>query len=178
VKESATPYVALGLLTYEPMTGYEIRTTIEQSIGQFWSESFGQLYPTLRGLVDAGDVTVGEPEGPRGRRVYTVTAQGRERLIAWLARPTPTRPGPRDELLLRLFFGHLVPPETLRRQVQERRDALAREEERLDALADRLHGEAEPESPYWLLTVDHGRSMVRAGRDWCDRTLRHLEGDR
>ncbi len=50
----ATPNALLGLLSLGPMSGYDIRQLISQSIGYFWSESYGQIYPGLKRLAAAG----------------------------------------------------------------------------------------------------------------------------
>ena len=46
----STPYAVLGMLSLSPMSGYDIRKESETSIGFFWSESYGQIYPALREL--------------------------------------------------------------------------------------------------------------------------------
>ena len=53
---TATPDALLGLLSMAPMSGYDMRTVISQSIGHFWSESFGQIYPALKRLTAEGFV--------------------------------------------------------------------------------------------------------------------------
>jgi DNA-binding PadR family transcriptional regulator len=51
MKQSQTSYVILGILAIHPnQSGYEIRQTIQQTVGFFWGESYGQLYPTSSGL--------------------------------------------------------------------------------------------------------------------------------
>ena len=47
---SSTDYAILGMLTLRPMSGYDIRATIGESIAYFWTESYGQIYPTLKRL--------------------------------------------------------------------------------------------------------------------------------
>ncbi|WP_411722563.1 PadR family transcriptional regulator [Mycetocola sp.] len=37
----------LGALSIMPMTGYTLREEIRDTLGHFWSESFGQIYSTL-----------------------------------------------------------------------------------------------------------------------------------
>jgi len=37
--------VLLGVLAIEPMSGYDLGLTIRQSVGHFWNESYGQIYP-------------------------------------------------------------------------------------------------------------------------------------
>ena len=46
--------VLLGLLTIEPMSGYDLGQTIRASVGHFWNESYGQIYPNLKKLAAAG----------------------------------------------------------------------------------------------------------------------------
>ena len=49
--------VLLGLLTIEPMSGYDPGLTIRGSVGHFWNESFGQIYPSLKKLANDRFVT-------------------------------------------------------------------------------------------------------------------------
>ncbi len=43
-------YVLLGLLSHEPMTGYEMKKRLDTSLRFFWGGSFGSIYPTLNQL--------------------------------------------------------------------------------------------------------------------------------
>jgi PadR family transcriptional regulator AphA len=47
---STTPFAILGLLSIEPMSGYDIRRNLDESLSYFWSESYGQIYPSLKKL--------------------------------------------------------------------------------------------------------------------------------
>ena len=110
-RESRTRWVILGMLSAEPMTGYGLRKAIAGSVGHFWQESFGQLYPALRrlaaeGLVE-GRATRGGPG--RGGATYHVTPAGRAALAGWLAVPPALAPQ-RNEVLLKVFFAGAVPP--------------------------------------------------------------------
>ena len=49
-RERQTDLAVLGALSIAPMTGYALREGIRDVLGQFWSESFGQIYPTLARL--------------------------------------------------------------------------------------------------------------------------------
>src|SRR5262245_56172302 len=99
-------YAIMGLLNTRPMSGYDIKKTIEAGLSNFWSESYGQIYPILRTLVAEGLATswVEEHTGKPDRHVYTLTDAGREDLTGWLAGPVDYDPG-RIEILLKLYFG-------------------------------------------------------------------------
>ncbi|MDH3629255.1 MAG: PadR family transcriptional regulator, partial [Acidobacteriota bacterium] len=44
---SSSRYAVLGILTLEPMSGYDIKKFIETSVAHFWRESYGNIYPLL-----------------------------------------------------------------------------------------------------------------------------------
>src|SRR4051812_1177259 len=102
---STTPNAILGLLSIEPMSGYDIRRNLDESLSHFWSESYGQIYPALRRLEAARLIAPVKQAGAgaRRKRLYTLTPLGRARLRAWLAEAPKPQP-PRNELMLKLFF--------------------------------------------------------------------------
>jgi PadR family transcriptional regulator AphA len=118
---SATARVILALLKLQPQTGYDIKRVTDYSTRYFWRTSYGQIYPELRALEAAGLVRSSEePRGRRRRRVYELTAAGEQALSDWLRSDSDSFEL-RDEGLLRLFFGDLVPEETLLEVVRRRR---------------------------------------------------------
>jgi PadR family transcriptional regulator AphA len=56
--------------------------TIRQSVGHFWNESYGQIYPNLKKLASEGLVSrkTERQKGKPDRHVYSITDKGRERL--------------------------------------------------------------------------------------------------
>src|SRR5947208_216609 len=120
-----TPFVVLGLLGLsgrQPRSGYEIKKAIDSVTSHFWSESHGQLYPVLKRL--AADKLVRAREhkvGGRAKTLYAITAAGRKHLRGWLDAPVEVGK-PRDELILKLFFGSEADIPALIRQVTVRRD--------------------------------------------------------
>src|SRR5580658_3785360 len=103
-----TAHVILGILAIHPhQSGYEIRKTVQQCVGFFWGESFGQIYPTLKRLLADGLIVADASSSqtrPR-RREYSITAVGLSNLQKWLAVPFRDDP-PRDEFLLKMFFAN------------------------------------------------------------------------
>src|SRR3954453_20245637 len=86
---SPTAYVILGMIRTGPRSGYEIKALVDGSTRFFWAASYGQIYPELKRLSEAGLVKgVEAPTGGRRRTVYEITADGEAELKSWLqARP-------------------------------------------------------------------------------------------
>lgn len=171
-----TPYAVLGMLRFGPMSGYDIRREAAASIGHFWSESYGQLYPALRDLAAAGLVRrrAGGRTGPRDRQVYEITRSGRAALRRWRRVPPHAEP-PRNELLLKLFFGDRASRKAELAWIGE---ALKRETEalrRFGAIRSELLSQGEHRSlPYWLMTLSYGEHRSRAIVRWCRETTEAL----
>src|SRR5204862_28872 len=78
---------------------------VDKSTRFFWAASYGQIYPELRKLADAGLIQgEAKPAGGRRRTVYELTPEGRKRLREWLE-VEPEALEMRDEGLLKLFFA-------------------------------------------------------------------------
>ena len=117
---SPTAKIILALLRFRPRSGYDIRQSVEISTQFFWGASFGQIYPELRRLEQAGLVEM-ESEGGRGRKVYGLTTAGERALDVWLQDDSALFQY-RDEGLLRLFFSDLTDPETALDNVRRMRE--------------------------------------------------------
>ncbi len=168
-----TQTAVLGALSIEPQTGYELRNNIKEVLGHFWSESYGQIYPTLAWLVGEGLVRAGE-SGRAGSSTYSITAAGTRRLKALLRQPVQDRP-PRNGLLLRLFFGRQLGVTHCLHLLD---DAAASAQERLahfGAIRAEIVAEGLPDAPYFLLTVDLGERVAAATIEWVEASRRSLE---
>jgi DNA-binding PadR family transcriptional regulator len=171
-----TRLALLGFLSWGPLSGYRLKQLIEGSISNFWTESYGQIYPMLRQLEREGLAQASSArQGGRGRTVYAITEAGRAELSRWLATPVEPRPL-RNELLLKLFFGALARPAELRRHIEsfraERAALLARYARIRAALED--VASPPPHLPYWLMTLSYGESEARAHQRWADAALTTL----
>jgi DNA-binding PadR family transcriptional regulator len=164
---SATAYVILGLVRNEARSGYEIKAVVDNSTRFFWAASYGQIYPELKRLSEAGLVAgVDASTGDRKRTRYAITADGEAELKDWLRRP-PEVAEMREEGLLKLFFAGVLKPaeavETLRSMRRARLE-----------LAERLHA-LEPEKvekledPYPLMVLRAGIEFNEWFAEWCER---------
>jgi DNA-binding PadR family transcriptional regulator len=172
-------FAILGLLHEAPMHGYVLRKRLHETLGMFRTFSYGSLYPTLRRLLRAGfiveeldEVDVTESAGSiarqpkaaaraqnrlgqnkawarRGRRVYKLTAEGKEHFAELLGDAGP-QTWDDEGFGVHLTFFSRTPAdvririlEGRRRRVEERREglraAMSRAEEKIDRYTRELH---------------------------------------
>lgn len=147
----------LGLLNESPLHGYELRKRLATLLGAFRAFSYGSLYPTLRRLSEAGWITEESPlDAPsaatrsrRGKRVYQLTAEGKEHLADLLADVGPDAFDEEGFGARLAFFAQIRSDirlqilEGRRRRVEEQREgmqsSIARTGARLDRYTRELH---------------------------------------
>lgn len=170
-----TELAVLGALSVEPATGYAVRESIRDVLGHFWSESFGQIYPTLAALERQGHVRRGV--GSRaGSSVFTITESGRARLVELLSEPVHAVP-PRSGLLLRLFFGRTLGTQACRALIVAARADAERQLTEYRAVNRELSAEEQhaQDRPFWLLTVSAGQHAATATIEWTTEALGVLD---
>lgn len=178
MKTNQSQFALMGLLSLGEMSGYDLKQLSEWSVGHFWREGYGQIYPSLKRLAVDGMVkkrterNAGRPE----RIVYTLTAAGKKALQAWLkVRAEPEVP--RSELLLKVFFGGLTDADTVTEHIERKLTACEKELEELKATRARVEREGgrHPQKPFWLMTLSYGEYMTKAQEEWCKDMLKDLK---
>jgi DNA-binding PadR family transcriptional regulator len=170
-----TAIVLLGMLTKGPLSGYDVKQLVQVSTRHFWNASYGQIYPELRRLEEAGLVTAtSEDRGRRARTTYALTPTGRRALHDWLAAPGELAFELRDEGMLRLFFADQLEP-------AEARALLRRMGESYRARADELREHSVPVAEaaqdtlrFPLVTARLGIEFCDTLADWCERAERDV----
>jgi DNA-binding PadR family transcriptional regulator len=181
-EKTTTVEALLGILSLQPMSGYEMRQFMERSTSNFWSESFGQIYPALKSMLAEGLVELtANAEDAKERKVYRITEAGQRRLREWLGVPARSQVR-RYELLLKVFFGNRAEPGVMAGQVRLWRERFERELERYAGMQqhlERVHA-GNPAMPFWRMTLRYGLAEARMIVAWCDETLVELGklGDR
>ncbi len=104
-------FALLGLLAESPKYGYEIKQKFEGALGNVWSVSYGQLYPTLRRLSELGWVTKETAPGKKAaeKNIYSITPGGQKKLDEWLLKPLRTSYKVKDEFTLKFLFFSKLP---------------------------------------------------------------------
>lgn len=175
-RRSKTKFALLGVLSHGPASGYDIKKFIDGSIGYFWNESFGQIYPMLKELEDQ-DLVRAKDEDAAGRRSYQITTAGRRVLDEYLREP-PEAYQVRDEMLLKLFFGARVAAEPFHAEfLEEKRLRLRRTLETYEKIAADIRREnaKNPDAPFWLITLRKGIVSTEAELQWIEETLKELK---
>jgi DNA-binding PadR family transcriptional regulator len=162
----------------DSMTGWQIYETAERSLSRFWNVTRSQVYMELARLSEAGLVeTVGE-QGPRARRPYRITEAGRKSFRVWIAAWASGEPREdqlHSPLLLTVFFGDYLPPQVLRRVLQEYRPRYQRQGEQLRSMLNAIspQGQARPPTAVLRRGLAYREMMVR----WMDELLEMMETD-
>lgn len=163
---SATAYVILGMIRKEPRSGYEIKAVVDKSTRFFWAASYGQIYPELKRLAEAGLVVgVDSPTGGRQRTVYEITADGEAELKAWLRQP-PATFEMREEGLLKLFFADALPRAEaieILRTMRAHREAVNAQLRAMEV------DKAEGDDPFPMIVLRSGIEFTEWFAGWCER---------
>jgi DNA-binding PadR family transcriptional regulator len=178
---SATGKVILGMLAASPRSGYEIKQLVDNSARFFWAASYGQIYPELSRLEDAGLIKGSDQsQGARQRNVYKLTAKGRRAAQAWIER-APQVFELRDEGLLGLFFAGSIDPKRTAEIARERAAAAARTAAMLRSIEEQIEGKGKYEGPEHrpdagsLTVLRYGIEMNEWAAEWFERAAGDLE---
>ncbi len=118
----ALEHALLVALREQPASGLDLARRFEKSIGFFWHATHQQIYRVLARMEGDGWVTV-ETVGQTGRpdkKMYAVSAAGRQVLADWLAEPMGSETF-RSELAVKLRGASYGDRATLLRHVADAR---------------------------------------------------------
>ena len=169
-------YVLLGLLSHEPMTGYEMKKRLDTTLRFFWGGSYGSIYPTLNRLETEGKVTK-EDISSNGREKisYSITEYGKEILKQWLRKPVE-KDELRYETLLKLFFGNENGFEGAKEHIERFEEKCRSELAVLNMFAENLKKYLENDThKYYYLTVRFGINTYEAYLKWCKEAKEQIK---
>jgi PadR family transcriptional regulator, regulatory protein AphA len=181
-------YILLGFLNYHPMTGYDLKTIMEQSTMHFWHAYHSQIYTTLRKLEDEGMVTSEEEAGDDklNRRIYHLTDKGRADWQAWLNTALTEQSPVKEELLVRIFFSAQRDPQALLDELHVQRQLHQQKLSLYQSLIPSflirgagentdVHARLMSEAPFWAATLDFGIRYEQMYIAWLNDVIRHLK---
>jgi DNA-binding PadR family transcriptional regulator len=179
-------YILLGLLNYAPMTGYELKSIIDESTTHFWHAHHSQIYTMLRKLEAEGMLVSEESDGDDKlkRRVYELTEAGRNVLLDWLSKPLLEVPTVKEDLLVRLFFSSQRDPQDVLDELRFQRQLHEQKLEAFRALGAGhmkkrmgLNDETLAQNAvFWMLTLQFGISYEQMYLRWLDDAIAQISG--
>ncbi|MDU5145775.1 MAG: DUF4180 domain-containing protein [Paenibacillus dendritiformis] len=107
-------YAILGLLSWKPATGYELKKIFEDSSAMYWSGNNNQIYKSLVQLLNDGLVTneVKHQESSPSKKIYSITEEGLARLKDWVLEE-PDVPELKNTFLIQLAWADQLSDEEL-----------------------------------------------------------------
>ncbi|MGC5012782.1 PadR family transcriptional regulator [Streptosporangium sp. DT93] len=162
----------LALLAKESAHGYELKQALEQIFGGAYpSPNIGQIYVTLGrlekdGLVRSVDV---EQSNRPNKKVYHLTAAGREVLGTWVDEPSEG-PRVRDEFFLKLVLAPASGTADRTAMINRQRRHYLGLMRDLNELAERT----DPANRVALLLVEGAMLHLQADLDWLERCQEDL----
>ncbi|MBD0267303.1 MAG: PadR family transcriptional regulator [Cyanobacteria bacterium Co-bin8] len=165
-----------------PCSGYDLAKRFDRSVGFFWDASHQQIYRELAKLEAEGYLVAEkiDQEGRPNKKVYEVTPYGRQLLQEWIAQPAEISPV-KDDLLVKLFGGHLVPKEIILKELeQHRQQHLARlaEYQSIQATFQEQPVRLPLEAEYQYLTLLNGLKYEESWLAWCEEAIARLTRSR
>lgn len=110
----AIQYAILGLLSWRPLSGYDLKKIMAESSAFYWSGNNNQIYKTLVQLHKEGLVTsqARRQENYPERKEYTITPRGEQVLREWVL-STPELAEFRSTFLIQLAWANRLEAEEL-----------------------------------------------------------------
>lgn len=170
-------HAILGVLEYQPMTGYDLKKRFDQSIAHFWSSTQSHIYKALEKL-EADDLVqsqIIQQEGKPNRKQYQITEAGRVELHRWLSTPLPVE-SPREAWLIQVFFASSLTNAGIANLFEKRIEALRvylsgchAAQETVDQSSRQVG--IKRLSDLWQLTLDYGIHYYESEINWLEKTL-------
>ncbi len=174
----ALSHAILAALADKSCSGYDLAKRFQGSVGFFWQATFQQIYREL-GKLEAGELieaqTVHQESRP-DKKVYRLTSAGEAYLAEWIAGPCDMGVL-KDDLLVKLFAGHLVPKEMIVTELERHRQLHLERLEVYRGLEAKFF--AEPEAltiadKYRYITLRNGINYETGWLAWCEEALSHI----
>jgi len=114
-------HAILGFLSYQSLSGYDLKKAFDRSVQHFWPANQSQIYRTLADMKDEGlvehEVIVREER--LDMKIYHITPAGTQELHRWLSAPLPPADY-REPFLIQLYFGGNISDEELIEVLKQR----------------------------------------------------------
>lgn len=165
----------LGMLSEQPLHGYQLRKQLGSELGVFRALSYGSLYPALKRMVTGGLIAADADNtdnthtasSRRSRIAYRLTDDGKTRLADELASAGASS-WDDDAFDVRFSMFNKTDSATRLRILEGRRSRLA---ERLEEVSDGMQQRRERNDAYTTELQRHGLERVEREVQWLDQLI-------
>ena len=167
-------HAILGILSCEPMTGYDLKKIMRDSSFMPWSGNSNQVYKALLALAESGYVvgeTLHQEEHSSSKKVYTVTDAGRNELKRWV-QSAPDEWEMKKPFLIQFAWTHLLSKREVERMLDQYEEELRGRSliEQKKAESGFFHrGRTPRETAVWQLLSENVRMSYQTELEWIDR---------
>jgi DNA-binding PadR family transcriptional regulator len=166
-------YFVLGLISQQPMSGYDIKQYLECMGWLVGNPSFGAIYPALHALLEDSLVTleVVAYETKPPRKIYSITSTGERALNEWIHQPLLSGASSKA-FVMRLLLAKHLNHEGLVAHLRQRRQQVVQQQ----AALKRTIGEtAVPPDTGQRLAYGYGMTIASTELAWLDDLIAALE---
>lgn len=172
-------YVILGILSYEPMSGYALRSFMEKNTKSFWTAPLSQIYKELGTLERKEWVTsrMEHQEVRPDKKIYEITDIGRDELLNWLTdHPKSFEVPVRDEMSAKVFLGAKVNSDEMIFQlklfIREKQKTL----QELSDISESFHGfVGHKDNLHWGMALRKRLLVTASEIDWAKECITELQ---
>jgi len=175
----ALEHAILVSLTERPASGLDLTHRFDRSIGFFWSATHQQIYRVLARMEADGWVAFEHvpQQGRADKKVYDVTAVGRDELARWIGAPTPAEAF-RSDLAVKLRAASYGDRAAVLAQVEQHRAEHATRLAHYEQLAARDFPDPQALTGRRLDVYLVLRGGIRLERFWVDWLTDYLDAHR
>lgn len=107
-------YAILGLLSWQDMSGYDLKKLFSESLALYWSGNNNQIYKTLVQLHQEGmlEKQVVDQENAPSKKIYRTTNLGKQALKEWVL-SQPELPSMKNSFLIQLMWADCLADEDI-----------------------------------------------------------------
>lgn len=177
-KKRILPYIILGLLQDQSLTGKELTDQFKQEIGEFWKASHSQIYPELTRMVADGWLkSLDHNTTDKREKHYQLTKTGKEVLTTWIKEPVDELPLNRDLFSLKLFFINERTDPELTRLLREQKVLLQQQLAHLKVRQKLLFADEQQITAHFghYLILKRAIARQKGQLAWLDEVLTTLE---
>jgi DNA-binding PadR family transcriptional regulator len=153
----------------QPITGYQIAKSFDDSPVHTFNTSKGKLYPLLRRLVGRKFLSSESvPHDSRGTQRFLCTEEGCEALKEWVLTIRPEHHLLHDPLRKKVQDFELLSPAEQAQWLSTAKEQLKRKLRAVESWS------ADGGGPYGNLVIDSAKSALEARIAWLDRATRQI----